>query len=82
MARKRAPLAENMQVARRSQQPEPPSAPDSVTSIHISRDMLRLLRDAANNRAYRAGRGRPSVSDVVRDLLERHRDELEAEARG
>ncbi len=32
--------------------------------------------------AAAAGAGRPSVSDVVREILDRHRAELEAEARG
>ena len=52
----------------------------AITSIHLPRELLRLLRLASIDRADRHG-GRPSVSDVIRDVLERHRDELEDEAR-
>ena len=48
-----------------------------VTSIHIPRDLLSVLRIAAVNRADRAG-GRPSVSAVVVDVLRRHQAEIEA----
>lgn len=51
----------------------------ATTAIHIPRDDLALLRRVAVERANRGG-GRPSVSDVLRDLIERHRAELEAEA--
>ncbi len=52
-----------------------------ITSIHIPKAMLTLLRIAAIKRAERDG-GRPSVSNVIRDLLERHRREIEKEANG
>ena len=66
---------------------KPPAAPptdtsaDVITSIHIPKSMLTLLRIAAIKRAEREG-GRPSVSNVIRDLLERHRREIEKEANG
>jgi hypothetical protein len=50
----------------------------ATTAIHIPRADLALLRRVAVERANRDG-GRPSVSDVLRDLIERHRAELEAE---
>jgi predicted CopG family antitoxin len=40
---------------------------------------LALLRRVAVERSIREG-GRPSVSDVLRGLVEKHRAELEAEA--
>ena len=54
---------------------------DMITAtVNLPREMLTLLRRVAVNRADTAG-GRPSVSDVVREILEKHRDELEDEAR-
>lgn len=50
-----------------------------TTSLHLPSDLLYLLRVIAVNRANRRG-GRPSVSDVVRELLEHNRRQLEAEA--
>jgi hypothetical protein len=50
-----------------------------TTSLHLPADLLYLLRLVAVRRASRTG-GRPSVSDVVRDMLEEHRNELETEA--
>ena len=64
-----------------TKKPKTPAKPEAVTSIHISKVMLTLLRMAAVKRAEREG-GRPSVSDVVRGLLERHRKEIEREAGG
>jgi hypothetical protein len=66
--------------------PQPRDAPadtpaDAITSIHLPKEMLTLLRIAAIKRAEREG-GRPSVSTVIRDLLERHRAEIEKEADG
>lgn len=52
----------------------------TTSTINLPREMLTLLRRVAVNRADTAG-GRPSVSDVVREILERHRSELEDEAR-
>jgi hypothetical protein len=52
-----------------------------TTSVHLPSDLLRLLRLVAVVRASRHG-GRPSVSDILRELLEKHRREFETEARG
>ena len=51
----------------------------TTTAIHISTEDLALLRRVAVERANKRG-GRLSVSDVLRELVERHRKELEAEA--
>ena len=51
-----------------------------TTGIHIHRDHLDLLRRAAVGRARVEG-GRASVSEVLTDLIERHRAELEAIAK-
>jgi hypothetical protein len=52
---------------------------DMVTSaMHLPKATLQLLRKAAVARAGLRG-GRPSVSAVIVDLVERHRDELEKE---
>jgi hypothetical protein len=54
----------------------------TTTAVYVPRDALALLRLVAVRRANARGEGRPSVSDVITDLVERHRDELEAEAKG
>lgn len=51
----------------------------TTTSIHMPKKLLHQLRDAANARAAWNGKGRPSVSAIVVDLLMRHLDEIEAE---
>ncbi len=90
MAGKRSALtAENLVVPKQDQAEDAPAATTStrrttasagmaITSIHLPRELLTLLRFASINRADRHG-GRPSVSDVIRDWLERHRDEIEDE---
>ena len=90
MARKRSTLtAENLVVPKQDQAEDAPpaatltkrttaSAGMAITSIHLPRELLTLLRFASIIRADRHG-GRPSVSDVIRDLLERHRAEIEVE---
>lgn len=50
-----------------------------TTTIHIPSDDLALLRRVAVERAIREG-GRPSVSNVLRALIDQHRAALEAEA--
>jgi hypothetical protein len=63
--------------------------PDQVamttSTIHLPVELLGALRAAANRRADRKMRdnprgrgGRPSVSEIVVELLIRHRDELES----
>ncbi len=52
-----------------------------TTSVHLPKDHLHLLRLVAVSRASRQG-GRPSVSDILRELIERNRQTLESEAYG
>jgi len=51
----------------------------TTTAVHLPREDLALLRRVAIERANRQG-GRPSVSNILRELIEQHRGELEAEA--
>lgn len=51
----------------------------ATTAVHIPKDQLALLRRVAVERANRDG-GRPSVSNVLRDLIEANRAALEREA--
>ena len=73
MARKRASLATGLTAVKAA----PEAEPMVTTSIHIPRSLLRELRLAAVDRADQAG-GRPSVSALVVELLERHRAEISA----
>ena len=50
-----------------------------TTAIHIPRDTHRLLRAVAFKRAQAAG-GRASVSAIITQLVEDHREELTREA--
>jgi hypothetical protein len=52
-----------------------------VTSLHLPTDLLYTLRMVAVSHASKFG-GRPSVSDVVRELLESHRSRFDTEAFG
>jgi hypothetical protein len=62
------------------QSTRPPVADDPVTTaIHIPKRTLALLRNAAVGRANRVG-GRPSVSALITELIERHRADLENES--
>jgi hypothetical protein len=56
-----------------------PATPGAVTAINLPSDVLELLRMVAIKRAARAGKGRPSVSAVITDLVEKHRHELGGE---
>jgi transketolase N-terminal domain/subunit len=51
-----------------------------TTAIHIRREDWNLLRSVAYRRAEHTG-GRASVSEVVRTLIEAHRNDLVKEAR-
>jgi hypothetical protein len=53
--------------------------PKATTAIHIPQATWDLLRRVAYKRAL-AGGGRPSVSAIVTELVERNRNELEREA--
>ena len=52
----------------------------ATTAVNLPRDNLLLLRRVAVERANKEG-GRPSVSAILARLIEKHRDELEAELR-
>jgi len=63
----------------RSKRPPVADEDDYVTSaIHVRKWVLALLRHVAVTRANKHG-GRPSVSALITDLVERHREELERE---
>ena len=53
----------------------------TTTAIHVPKATLALLRRVAVERANRHG-GRPSVSAVIADLVERNRAELAREVTG
>ena len=53
----------------------------TTTAIHVPKSTLALLRRVAVERANRHG-GRPSVSAVISDLVERNRAELAREVTG
>jgi len=58
------------------------SAPASkTTGINVPSDMWELLNRVAFERAKKFG-GRPSVSALLVDLVQRHRKELEKELKG
>lgn len=76
---------QNSQVRPGEPAPERPAAPMTTSTIHLPVELLGALRAAANRRADRKMRddargrgGRPSVSEIVVELLTRHRDELDA----
>ena len=50
-----------------------------TTAIHIGRPQWNLLRAAAFARAQHYG-GRPSVSKLISELVDRHESELKKEA--
>jgi len=47
-----------------------------ITSIHIPRSLHELLKDRAYQKARRRKGARTSVSGVIIELLQKHRDEL------
>ena len=51
-----------------------------TTTITIDWDTLEVLRLVAMRRAHKAGGGRPSVSNVVQDLIAEHIEDLRREA--
>jgi hypothetical protein len=60
------------------QDPELTGLPAITTAIHIPRDTWTLLRAVSFRRAQDQG-GRASVSRLIAELVERHREELEEE---
>ncbi len=69
--------------------PEPDDSAEAVvmitSTIHMPAELLNALRSAANRRSMRRINGglgdgkskRPSVSEMVVEMLTRHRDELD-----
>jgi hypothetical protein len=51
------------------------------TAVSLPRSYWQLLRRVANARADRGQPGRRSVSRLIAELIDRHRRELEREAR-
>ena len=72
MARRRRTTA-----AKAAAKVAPQAEPMATTSIHMPRSLLRELRMAAVDRADQEG-GRPNVSALVVELLQRHRGEIGA----
>jgi len=87
MAKARGKLTEHVKpLAKHSEEPLAPTrAPRKrqgekpTTAITIEPDHFELLRAVAYVRAARDG-GRPSVSGVIRDLIEKQRTKLSKEA--
>ena len=59
-------------------EPPAPERTHRTTGINLPADMWELLNRVAFERAKRHG-GRPSVSALLVDLVQRHRKELERE---
>ena len=60
---------------------ETAGAGQSTTAIVLDAEMLEILRALAFLRARRRGGGRPSVSAIIREVLDKHRTELKREAK-
>ena len=61
--------------------PEEPERTYKTTGINLPSDIWELLNRCAFERAKKFG-GRPSVSALLVDLVQRHRKELEKELAG
>jgi hypothetical protein len=61
--------------------PDPPERTYKTTGINLPADIWELLNRVAFERAKKYG-GRPSVSGLLVDLVQRHRKELERELEG
>ena len=80
-----AAAAKELQRRQQDQASNDESAVMTTSTIHIPAELLNALRAAANRRSMRRITGRlddrkntrPSVSEIVVELLIRHRDELE-----
>ena len=68
MAKRKPPVAES----------SAPDQPYKTTGINLPADVWELLNRVAFERAKERG-GRPSVSALLVDLVQRHRKELERE---
>ena len=62
-------------------QPETPEPTYKTTGINLPLDIWELLNRVAFERSKKFG-GRPSVSGLLVDLVQRHRKELEKELKG
>jgi hypothetical protein len=83
MARKHASAAATEPKSKKAgpgeeQDPHPKTV---TTAIHIPENTWKLLRAVAFHRAQDQG-GRASVSRLLTELVERHREELEQESKG
>lgn len=52
-----------------------------ATEVHLPLDLVELLRDVAFARFVRHDLGEHSISRIIADVLELHRERLEAEAK-
>ena len=65
-------------MAKKTVAPEPEKRPFKTTGVHIPADLWELLNRVAFERAKTRG-GRASVSALLVDMIEHHRNELEKE---
>lgn len=88
MAARRGSLIGTVAAAKAQVEAEPPATAAGInraseemttTAIHVPKSALALLRRVAVERANLHG-GRPSVSAVLVDLVDKHRAELERES--
>lgn len=77
-------VAQARELQRRQDAPHGADRPMTTSTVHMPVELLDALRQAALRRASRRAQaddkgrgGRPSVSEIVVELLERHRDELD-----
>ena len=81
MARRKGGDTLRMAAAARATAPAAPTVgagvPMANTGLHIPVRLLTRLRIAAANRVETRGYGRPSVSELIVDILERHIGEVE-----
>jgi hypothetical protein len=70
-------------MAKRTAKPKPeqPERSHVTSGINLPLDIYELLNRVAFRRALKLG-GRPSVSGLLVDLVQRHRKELERELEG
>lgn len=75
-------LAAKAKVKRAGYEPVPEGSPETITTaIHIPKATWNLLRSVAFHRAQDQG-GRASVSKLIAEIVETHRQELEHEVKG
>lgn len=88
MAKKRASIGTGLDTALATaaaakNEPENQGRPDqsehTQSAVSLPRSDWRLLRKLAAARVDKAGRGKPSMSEIIRELIEANRTRLEAE---